>query len=319
MVVVNPAKTIAGMVSTSDGESGSVPDAPAWVYLLRCGDGSLYTGWTTDVARRMAAHGSGRGSRYTRSRLPVTLAAALPMPDRTAARREEARIKALTRAQKLAIVAVAARRIRPDDDGAGDPIRGDDDDGGGLVPGDDDGGGRPVPGGGDGAGGLIPGGREGRTVGMESVWEFPRPPAVVPCARRVRIIAGDKVLADSTRALRVLETSHPPAIYVPPSDVLTGALVPGRTPGTWCEYKGRAHYLDLALDGRRSPAVGWTYPEPAPRYAALRDHIAFYPSRVDEAWLDDERVEPQAGDFYGGWITSDLVGPFKGAPGTLGW
>ena len=148
---------------------------------------------------------------------------------------------------------------------------------------------------------------------MERVWDYPRPPAVVACERRARVELGGEVVADSTRALRVLETSHPPVVYIPASDV-TG-LTPSRARSTWCEFKGRAVYLDAG--GRQ--AVAWTYPEPAPGYEALRDHVAFYPGRVDAAWLDDERVQAQEGDFYGGWITADLVGPFKGPPGTLGW
>ena len=148
---------------------------------------------------------------------------------------------------------------------------------------------------------------------MENVWDYPRPPAVAPCPQRVRVELGGAVLADSTRALRVLETSHPPVIYIPAEDVVP--LTESRARSTWCEFKGRARYLD-AGDRR---AIGWTYPEPSPGYEALRDHIAFYPGRVGAAWLDDERVQAQAGDFYGGWITSDLVGPFKGPPGTLGW
>jgi len=148
---------------------------------------------------------------------------------------------------------------------------------------------------------------------MERVWDYPRPPAVVACEQRVRVELGGAVVADSTRALRVLETSHPPVIYIPAADVVP--LTESRARSTWCEFKGRARYLDAG--GRE--AVAWTYPEPSPGYEALRDHIAFYPGRVDAAWLDDERVQPQAGGFYGGWITADLVGPFKGPPGTLGW
>ena len=148
---------------------------------------------------------------------------------------------------------------------------------------------------------------------MERVWDYPRPPAVVACERRVRVELGGEVVADSTRALRVLETSHPPVIYIPAADVLR-RLVTSLARSTWCEFKGRARYLDAAGDRE---AVAWTYPEPSPGYEALRDHIAFYPGRVDAAWLDDERVQPQEGDFYGGWITAELVGPFKGPPGTL--
>jgi uncharacterized protein (DUF427 family) len=154
---------------------------------------------------------------------------------------------------------------------------------------------------------------------MERVWDFPRPPAVEPLTRRVRVELGGEVLADSTAALRVLETSHPPTIYVPPADVRTALLRPSAGRGTWCEYKGAARYLDAVAGERRAERVAWTYPDPTPGYAALRDHVAFFPGRVDAAWLDDERVEAQDGDFYGGWITADVTGPFKGAPGTTGW
>ncbi len=149
---------------------------------------------------------------------------------------------------------------------------------------------------------------------MERVWDYPRPPIVVPCGRRVRIELGGEVLAESKRALRVLETSHPPTIYVPAGDVRGDLLV--RCAGSsWCEFKGSASYVGRVADR----PIGWTYASPSAGYEALRDHIAFYPGRVDGAWLDDERVEAQASDFYGGWITSDLVGPFKGPPGTLCW
>ncbi|MGA9859581.1 MAG: DUF427 domain-containing protein [Solirubrobacteraceae bacterium] len=154
---------------------------------------------------------------------------------------------------------------------------------------------------------------------MERVWDYPRPPAVVPCPRRVRVQLGDRLLAESARALRVLETSHPPTVYVPPQDIDFTLLTESDARGTWCEFKGAARYLDAVIDGRRVPAIGWSYPDPSPGYEALCDHVAFYPGRVDAAWLDDERVQSQDGDFYGGWITADLVGPFKGPPGTLGW
>ena len=154
---------------------------------------------------------------------------------------------------------------------------------------------------------------------MERVWDFPRPPAVVPCERRVRLELEGVVLAESDRALRVLETSHPPTIYVPPEDVRVGALRPSDARGTRCEFKGAARYLDAEARGRVVRSVAWTYPDPTPAYAVLRGHVAFYPGRVDAAWLDDERVEAQPGDFSGGWITADLIGPFKGPPGTRGW
>ena len=154
---------------------------------------------------------------------------------------------------------------------------------------------------------------------MERVWDYPRPPALVRCERRVRVELAGEVIADSTRALRVLETSHPPTIYIPAPDVRADLLGPGRAGPTWCEFKGTARYLDAIAGARRREAVGWTYPAPSPAYAVLRDHVAFYPGRVDAAWLDDEAVEAQPSDFYGGWITADLVGPFKGPPGTRGW
>ena len=154
---------------------------------------------------------------------------------------------------------------------------------------------------------------------MERVWDYPRPPALVPCRHRVRIELGGEVLAESEQALRVLETSHPPTIYIPPSDVRTDLLRPSAARSSWCEFKGTARYLDARVGGRTVSAIGWAYAEPTAGFEALRDHIAFYPGRVDAAWMGDELVQRQVSDFYGGWITTDLVGPFKGPPGTLGW
>jgi uncharacterized protein (DUF427 family) len=142
---------------------------------------------------------------------------------------------------------------------------------------------------------------------------------VKPCARRVRVELGGLTLADSSSALRVLETSHPPTIYVPPADIQVSALAESSARATWCEYKGVAGYVDAVIDGRRYEAIGWSYADPSRSYAMLRDFVAFYPGRVDAASLDDERVLAQDGDFYGGWITADLVGPFKGPPGTRAW
>jgi uncharacterized protein (DUF427 family) len=156
-------------------------------------------------------------------------------------------------------------------------------------------------------------------TGVERVWNYPRPPAVVPCERRVRIEVAGVVVAESTSALRVLETSHPPTIYIPPADIRTDLLTESSARQTFCEFKGIADYLDLMVGERRISEAAWTYRNPAAGYQALRDHICFYPGRVDSAWLDEERVHAQPGDFYGGWITSDLVGPFKGGAGTRGW
>jgi uncharacterized protein (DUF427 family) len=154
---------------------------------------------------------------------------------------------------------------------------------------------------------------------VENVWDYPRPPSVEPSPRHVRVELGGQILADSDHALRVLETSHPPTIYTPRDDVRVDLLLPSQAPSTHCEFKGAARYLDALIGNRRYEAVAWTYPEPSPGYDALEGHFAFYPGRVDAAWLDDERILAQEGDFYGGWISRELVGPFKGAPGTSRW
>jgi uncharacterized protein (DUF427 family) len=163
---------------------------------------------------------------------------------------------------------------------------------------------------------------------IESVWDYPRPPRLEPSGRHVRVVVDGVTIADSRRAVRVLETSHPPGWYIPAQDVRLD-LLELTLLHTLCEFKGQASYYRLAGDvaGRagvaRGPGaraeIGWAYLDPQPGYASIRGHVAFYPGRVDEAWVDDERVTPQAGDFYGGWITSDVTGPFKGGPGTRGW
>ena len=152
---------------------------------------------------------------------------------------------------------------------------------------------------------------------MESVWDYPRPPLLVPCERRVRVELAGHVVAESTRALRVLETASPPTVYVPPADVAQELL--RETPGhSVCEWKGRASYADVVVGGHRARRAAWWYPEPVAAYAALRDYVAFYPARL-ACFLDRERVRPQDGDFYGGWVSDDIAGPFKGATGTLHW
>ncbi len=153
---------------------------------------------------------------------------------------------------------------------------------------------------------------------MESVWDYPRPPRVEASQRRVRVEFAGEVIAETTRAYRVLETSHPPVYYIPPEDVRSEFLRPSRR-HTYCEFKGQASYYDLVVGGREVRDVAWYYPEPTARFEAIRDHLAFYPGRVDAAWVDDEQVVAQEGDFYGGWITSEIEGPFKGPPGTGGW
>jgi uncharacterized protein (DUF427 family) len=154
--------------------------------------------------------------------------------------------------------------------------------------------------------------------GQESVWDYPRPPRAEPCSNRVRVEFNGETIADTTRAWRLLETSHPPVYYIPREDVRTEFLQ-ASAKRTFCEFKGEAGYWDLQVGARISRDAAWSYKSPAQPYDALRDHLAFYPSRVDACLVDDERVQPQTGDFYGGWITSNLVGPFKGGPGTSHW
>ena len=149
---------------------------------------------------------------------------------------------------------------------------------------------------------------------MESVWDYPRPPATEPSAKRVRVEHDGETIADSDRALRVLETSQAPAYDIPPEDVRTD-LLDAHERRSLCEWKGQARYWTV----NGSPAAAWSYPRPAERYAALRDYVAFYPQKVDACFVGEERVEANAGDFYGGWVTSDIKGPFKGGPGTAGW
>lgn len=154
---------------------------------------------------------------------------------------------------------------------------------------------------------------------MESVWDYPRPPRLEPSDRTARVVLGGVVVAESDRALRVLETSHPPAIYLPVADVAPGALRRVAGPGTFCEFKGRAIYFDVVADHTVARGAAWGYPAPVGAYAALLDHVSFYPARMDACFLGDEQVEAQEGDFYGGWRTADIMGPFKGASGTTGW
>ena len=152
----------------------------------------------------------------------------------------------------------------------------------------------------------------------ESVWDYPRPPRVEPTPRHVRVEFDGVAVADTRHALRVLETSHPPVYYIPPRDVKLQHLV-AEERRTVCEYKGVASYYTLKMGDRVSKNAAWSYHHPAPGYEALTDHVAFYPSLVDACYVDGERVRAQEGDFYGGWITSDIAGPFKGAPGTESW
>ena len=152
----------------------------------------------------------------------------------------------------------------------------------------------------------------------ESAWDYPRPPRLEPTNRQIRVLFGGQVVAETRRALRILETSHPPVYYIPPQDVRMDLLSPSAR-HTYCEYKGEASYWAAKVGERISPDAAWSYPNPNPKYVQLRDYLAFYAGRVDECLVDGQKVHPQAGDFYGGWITPDVVGPFKGGPGTNHW
>lgn len=154
--------------------------------------------------------------------------------------------------------------------------------------------------------------------GQESVWDYPRPPRLEPVIPRVRIEFGGEVIADTVRAWRVLETSHPPTYYLPPDDVRFAFIEPAAG-SSFCEWKGRARYWTVRIGDRMASRVAWSYPEPTPAFAALRDHLAFYAAPMDACWVGEERARPQPGGFYGGWITADVVGPFKGEPGSEGW
>ncbi len=153
---------------------------------------------------------------------------------------------------------------------------------------------------------------------VESVWDYPRPPVIEPVPQLIKIVFNAEVIVETWKALRVLETSHPPVYYVPPRVVKPGILHP--VPGsTWCEWKGAASYFDVVLGDRVVSRAAWSYPDPLPAFLEIRDYVAFYAGRMDACFVGDEKVLPQAGNFYGGWITSNLTGPFKGVPGTQGW
>ena len=154
--------------------------------------------------------------------------------------------------------------------------------------------------------------------GQESVWDYPRPPAVEAMNQHVQIVFNDVIIADTQRAQRVLETSHPPVYYIPAVDIKMQYLRP--TPkATFCEWKGLANYFTITLAGRIAEHAAWFYANPNQAFEVIKDHLAFYPSRMDACYVDGELVQSQAGDFYGGWITQNIVGPFKGEPGSWGW
>lgn len=154
--------------------------------------------------------------------------------------------------------------------------------------------------------------------GQESVWDYPRPPALKRTSSVIRVEHAGAVVAETTAAWRVLETSQPPAFYLPPADTDYRFLRPSLH-HSFCEWKGQASYFDVGVGDDEVPNAAWTYPSPTPRFEAIRDHVAFYPQHLDGCYVDGERVEPNQGSFYGGWITSKVVGPFKGGAGSALW
>ncbi|MFW2339578.1 MAG: DUF427 domain-containing protein [Acidimicrobiia bacterium] len=154
--------------------------------------------------------------------------------------------------------------------------------------------------------------------GQESVWDFPRPPRVESEARPVKIVFAGQTIVETDGALRVLETSHPPNIYVPFEDV-SREVLRANDRRTICEWKGAADYWDVVVGSRSAESGAWTYAKPRPDYHEISGYVSFYPALMDGCYLGDEQVTPQPGGFYGGWITPDVVGPFKGAEGTWGW
>ncbi len=154
--------------------------------------------------------------------------------------------------------------------------------------------------------------------GQESVWDYPRPPRLEATSARLIVEHGGRVVADTTRGLRVLETSQAPAFYLPEDDIDLGLLRSAPT-RSFCEWKGVAAYADVIVGPTVAPAAAWTYPDPVDAYAALVGHWSFFPQAVDRCLVDDEVVRPMDGGVYGGWVTSSVIGPIKGGPGTAHW
>lgn len=153
---------------------------------------------------------------------------------------------------------------------------------------------------------------------QESVWDYPRPPRLELSSKHIQVVFNGVVIADSMRTQRVLETSHPPAYYIPPEDIKMESLKP--TPqGSYCEWKGNAGYYTVMVGDKQAVNAAWYYSEPTPTFTSIKNYVAFYANCMDACYVDGERVIPQPGDFYGGWITSSIIGPFKGSTGTWGW
>lgn len=154
--------------------------------------------------------------------------------------------------------------------------------------------------------------------GQESVWDYPRPPHLEETPKPIQIIFNGVVIADTHKAQRVLETSHPPVYYLPPEDIKMDYLLKN-THGSFCEWKGRAVYYTVVVGDKQAANAAWAYPDPTPSFTPIKDYLAFYAHLMDACYVDGELVQPQPGNFYGGWVTKDIVGPFKGGAGTWGW
>ena len=154
--------------------------------------------------------------------------------------------------------------------------------------------------------------------GQESVWDYPRPPRLELSPKHVQVLFNGLILAESQQTYRVLETSHPPVFYIPLADIHQDYLQPTARK-SFCEWKGVAHYYTVTAGDRSEVDAAWYYPQPTPAFAAIANFVAFYPSRMEACYVDGEKVTAQAGDFYGGWITANIVGPFKGEAGSWGW
>jgi len=155
-------------------------------------------------------------------------------------------------------------------------------------------------------------------AGQESVWDYPRPPRLERCVKSIKVVAADTVLAEADECYRVLETSHPPVYYIAPADVRR-ELLELATGRSFCEWKGPAWYYDIHVGEARISHAAWSYPDPTRSFLPIKGYFAFYPSKMDACMVHGELATAQEGDFYGGWITSNIVGPFKGPPGTRGW
>lgn len=154
--------------------------------------------------------------------------------------------------------------------------------------------------------------------GQESVWDYPRPPKLETFNGSIKIIFNSEIIYENNTAFRILETSHPPTYYLPVEQFKSGVLIP--IPGSsYCEFKGKANYYDIKVNDKTAHKAAWYYPKPNPVYAPIANFVSVYAHMMDACYVNDELVQAQEGDFYGGWITSNIVGPFKGGAGTWGW